>query len=204
MKKTEQTMRNGIDMDLLHGYLGGMTRPGVGVATARLHHRWAGGFAVDGRVEELEERGHVQLRTEHTFSTDWPLPLSANRGVTPGLELLLAAVAGCAATTCIAKAALRGVEIRRLEVTTEGRVDLTGIFEVGEEPGWPGIRDVRVTFHIDSPADDETLEALRGNVQATSPSLNSMMSEVPVELMLERAGAGQDVPADPVATRGAP
>jgi uncharacterized OsmC-like protein len=202
MKTKEQTIRNGIDMDLLHGYLGGMTRPGSGITIARLHHRWAGGFAVDGRVEELEERGHVQLRTEHTFSTDWPEPFSTDRGPTPGLELLLAAVAGCAATTCIAKAALRGVEIRRLEVTTEGRVDQTGIFEVGDEPGWPGLRDLRVTFHIDSPADDTALEALRANVQATSSSLNTMVSAVPVQLTLERAGAGLDVPADPVATRG--
>jgi uncharacterized OsmC-like protein len=186
MKTRERTTRNGIDMHLLHGYLGGMTSPGAAITTARLHHRWLGGFSVDGRVEELEERGHVQLRTEHSFSTDWPRPFSRDRGPTPGLEMLLAAVAACAATTCVAKAALRGVEIRRLEVATEGRVDQTGIFEVGPAPEWPGLRDVRVTLHVESPADDETLQALRANVEATSSSLNTMMSAVPVELVLER------------------
>jgi|GEM_PF-3337214 len=195
MATTEHTTRNGIDMDLLHGYLAGMTRPGAGVATARLHHSWDGGFSVGGRVEELEERGHVQLRTEHTFRTDWPEPFSADRGPTPGLEMLLAAVAGCAATTCAAKAALRGVELRRLEVTTEGRVDLSGVFEVGDEPGWPGLREVRITLYIDSPADDETLEALRSNVERTSPSLNSIVAALPVELSLERAALGTDFSA---------
>jgi len=190
MNTKAQTIRNGIDMDLLDGYLGGMTRPGAGLTTARLHHRWAGGFSVEARVEELEERGHVQLRTKHVLDTDWPRPFSGDRGPTPGLELLLAAVAGCAATTCVAKAAMRGVELRRLEVTTEGRVDQTGIFEVGEEPGWPGLRDVRITLHIDSPADDETLEALRANVLATSSSLNSMINPVGLNLALERAGEG--------------
>lgn len=187
MKPKQHEIRNGIDVDLLRGYLGGMTRPGAEITTARLYHRWAGGFSVEGRGEELEERGHVQLRAEHTFSTDWPKPFSGGRGPTPGLELLLAAVAGCAATTCVAKAALRGVELRRLEVTTEGRVDQTGIFEVGEEPGWPGLRDVRVTLHIDSPADDEALEALRANVQATSSALTTMTTAVPVDLSVERA-----------------
>jgi len=192
MATREHNSRNGIDLDLLHGYLAGMTRPGSGVATARLHHSWNGGFSVVGRVEELEERGHVQLRTEHDFHTDWPEPFSADHGPTPGLELLLAAVAGCAATTCAAKAALRGVELRRLEVTTEGRVDLSGVFEVGDEPGWPGLREVRITLYIDSPADDETLEALRTNVERTSPSLNSIVTALPVELSLERAGRGKE------------
>jgi uncharacterized OsmC-like protein len=196
MATRERTTRNGIDMDLLDGYLAGMSRPGAGVATARLYHHWDGGFAVDGRAEELEERGHVQLRTEHTFSTDWPQPFSADRGPTPGLEMLLAAVAACAATTCAAKAALRGIELRRLEVTTEGRVDQTGIFEVGEEPAWPGLREVRITFHIDSPADRAALEALRANVEETSSALNTMMNAVPVELSLDRAvSPDQPVPA---------
>jgi len=200
MATRERTTRNGIDMDLLNGYLAGMTRPGAGVTTARLYHRWDSGFHVQSRIEELEEQGHVQLRTKHSFRTDWPEPFSGDRGPTPGLEMLLAAVAGCAATTCVAKAALRGVELRGLEVTTEGRIDQTGIFEVGDEPGWPGLRDVRITFHIDSPDDDETLEALRANVEQTSSSLNSMMTAIPVELSLERAdivdggavGAGGD------------
>jgi uncharacterized OsmC-like protein len=192
MATKERTIRNGIDMDLLEGYLAGMERPGAAVTTARLHHRWNDGFSVQGRVEELEEQGHVMLRTKHTFGTDWPRPFSADRGPTPGLELLLAAVAGCAATTCVAKATLRGVEITSLEVTTEGKVDQRGIFEVGEETVWPGLRDVRITFHVESPADDETLEALRANVEATSSSLNSMMTAVPVELSLERT---EDAPA---------
>jgi uncharacterized OsmC-like protein len=196
MATRERTTRNGIDMDLLHGYLAGMSRPGSGVATARLHHRWNGGFSVVGRVEELEERGHVQLRTEHTFHTDWPEPFSADGGPTPGLEMLLAAVAGCAATTCAAKAALRGVALRRLEVTTEGRVDQAGIFEVGDEPVWPGLRELRITLYIDSPADDQTLEALRSNVVRTSPSLNSMTTAIPVELSLERAVGEVDDSAD--------
>ncbi|TVP49332.1 MAG: OsmC family peroxiredoxin, partial [Gemmatimonadales bacterium] len=172
MATRQRTERNGIDLDLLRGYVAGMT-PGAAITTARLYHRWEGGFHVHGRLEELEEQGRVELRTKHTLRTDWPEPISGDRGPTPGLEMLLAAVAGCAATTCIAKAALRGVEIRSLEVTTEGRVDLSGIFEVGVEPAWPGLRDVRVTFHIDSPSDDETLDALRANVERTSPSLNS-------------------------------
>jgi uncharacterized OsmC-like protein len=186
MATQESTTLNGIDLDLLRGYIEGMSRSGSNETTARLRHRWTGAFSVEGSAEELEERGHVELRAKHTFRTDWPEPFSGDTGPTPGLEQVLAAVGACAATTCAAKAALGGIALEALEVTTEGKVDLRGVFEVGDESVHPGLSDIRITLHIRSPADDRTLEELRAIVEATSPSLNTLAPSARPRLSVQR------------------
>jgi len=185
MEATQTRKRNGIDLDLMDYYVSGMRGPEKWLCTARSHHRWIDGFAVEGRIEQVEEGGETQIRTHHRFRTDWPPPFSGDSGMIPGLEMLLGAVANCAATTCIAKATLRGVTIDELEVTAETSVDVRGVFEVAGavRPGWP---DVRLTLHIRSDADDETLRALVQNVRDTSPALDTIANPVPLQLGLQR------------------
>lgn len=185
MEATQAQRRNGIDLDLMDYYVSGMRGPEKWLCTARSHHRWIDAFAVEGHIEQTEEGGETQIRTHHRFRTDWPPPFSGDSGMIPGLEMLLGAVANCAATTCIAKATLRGITIEELEVTAETSVDVRGVFEVdgAERPGW---RDVQITLHIRSEANDETLRSLVQNVRDTSPALDTIENPVPLRVELER------------------
>jgi len=185
MKAVESRTRNGIDLDLMDHYTGGMRGPEKWLCTARSRHRWIDAFGVEGRIEEIEEGGETLIRSHHRFTTDWPPPFSEDRGMIPGLEMLLGAVANCAATTCVAKATLRGITIDALEVTAETAVDVRGVFDVpgAERPGWP---EVRIILHILSEANDQELRDLAQNVQSTSPALDTIANPVPVHLELER------------------
>jgi uncharacterized OsmC-like protein len=188
MKIRQSSAVNGIDVELLNEYIQGMDRPGNNDTIARLHHRWEGAFAVKGRMEELEERGEVLGRSHHELETDWPPPFSGDAGPTPGLELLLAAAGACASTTFVAKAALAGVEIQALEVATEGRLDLRGLFETGDGTIEPGVDRIRITLHVRSAADQATLNALGEKTRATSPVLNTVRAVPELEVSVRRLG----------------
>jgi len=184
MATRESTTVNGIDMEILDGYVDGMRHPGPHLATARLRHRWKNGCAVEGRVEELEEAGETVVRSHHRFRTDWPRPFSGDSGPTPGLEMVLGAVAACAATTCAIKAAMRGIVLEELQVGVEGRVDMKGVFEVDDVR--PGLTDLKVTLYIRSDEDGATIEALGRNVRQTSPMMDTLATPVPLDLSVER------------------
>lgn len=184
--------RNGIPVDHLQGFIDGMrARPEAGMLTVCTSHRWDDGFAVDSRCETLAQAGEVQTRTHHIVRTDWPPPLATDTGMTPGAESILAAVGACVATTCVARAALAGITLDAVEVTTQGRVDLRGLFEVDGVA--PRFSEIEVRLRVSADADDATLEALVEGTGRTSPAVDSLANPVPVRLKLERlAPVGAD------------
>jgi uncharacterized OsmC-like protein len=147
-----------------------------------------GGFAVDGRAEELENAGEVTART-FTFRADWPRAAGGrDSGPTPG-ELVLAALGSCIASTYASRAATTGIDIDELEVTLEVRVDFRGRFELASVR--PGLGGVAVTVSVCSQADDAALEALGDAVRRTSPVFDTLDNPVPVGLSVNRLRNGQ-------------
>jgi uncharacterized OsmC-like protein len=183
---TEKIMqRNGIDIDHLRGFVGTLgTHPEAGTITVRTTHRWDDGFAVDGTCETLAQAGEALTRTHHTFRTDWPEPLAGDTGPTPGAESVLAAVGACVATTYVAKAALAGIALDELEVTTHGRVDLRGLFEVGSAP--PRFSEIEVVVRVAADVPGDVLDALGQTATRTSPAYDSLANPVPMKLSVER------------------
>jgi uncharacterized OsmC-like protein len=178
-------IQNGIPIDHLQGFVDAMRkRPEAGAVTVRTTHRWDDGFAVDGNCETLEQAGEVLTRTHHTFRTDWPAPLAGDTGPTPGAESILAAVGACVATTYVARAALAGIALEELEVTTQGYVDLRGLFEVGSVP--PRFSKIEVVVRVAGDADEDALEALGDAASRSSPAFDSLANPVDVSLRVER------------------
>lgn len=178
--------RNGIDTDLLEGFIGTMREhPDGGVVRVRTRHRWDTGFAIDGASEELAQFGQGQPRAHHTSRTDWPTPLSTDSGPTPGAEGVLATVGACVATTYVAHAARKGITIDGLEVVAEGSVDLHRLFEI--DPDVPGVRGISLTVRVSSDADDAALEELGAQSGRTSPAYGAIATPVPVSITVERA-----------------
>jgi len=176
--------RNGIDIELLHGTIESVREhPEAGAVAVRTRQRWDDGFAVDGRIEEMEQAGEITRRT-HTFRTDWPEPYGGNTGPTPGLESIVAAVGACVATTYVAKAALRGVRIDALEVSVEGRVDLQGHFELDSAPA--RFSDITVTVGVRSERGDAVLADLGKTTALTSPAYDSLAHPVSIGLSVQR------------------
>ncbi len=182
---SEKTTVNGINTEQIQEYIRMMGKESpVGVASTRLKHKWMNGFAVEGRVEMLGEAGEILSRSHHSFKTDWPAPFSGDIGPTPGLELILSSAGACAATTFVLKASLEGIEIEELDVVTEGKVDLKGLFEVDDTPS--RLLDISITMHVRSNADDASIQKIAGKLLNTSPVFGSLLNPVSIELSADK------------------
>ena len=75
-------------------------------------------------------------------------------------DLLLGALAACAQLTCQMVATAMGLEVRSIETTVEGDLDLRGTLGLDREVG-AGFRAIRLRFAVDAPsASDDELDAL--------------------------------------------
>jgi len=185
-KISEKTTVNGINTEQIQEYIRMMGKESpVGISSARLKHKWMNGFAVEGYVEMLGEAGEVFSRSHHSFKTDWPAPFSGDSGPTPGLELFLSCAGACAATTFVLKASLEGIEIEELDVVTEGKVDLKGLFEVDDDTP-SRLLDVSITIHVRSNADAASIQKIAGKLHNISPVLDSLLNPVSIELSADK------------------
>ncbi len=74
-------------------------------------------------------------------------------------DMLLEALVACAGVTLKAVATSLGIEVRRGVVRAEGEIDVRGTLGVAKEAP-VGFRSIRLTFDLDSDADEEQLTTL--------------------------------------------
>lgn len=75
-------------------------------------------------------------------------------------DMLLEALAACAGVTLNAVATAIGIEIRNGAVLAEGDLDFRGTLGMSKEAP-VGFKDIRLSFDLDTDADNEQLETLR-------------------------------------------
>lgn len=99
------------------------------------------------------------------------------------VESVLHALASCLAVGVAYNAAAQGIPVRNLEFDLEGELDLHGFLGLSDDVR-PGYSSIRVTYRIDSDADDDKLDELCAHVQRTSPVLDIVRN--PVEVTVTR------------------
>jgi uncharacterized OsmC-like protein len=95
-------------------------------------------------------------------------------------DLLLGALAACAQLTCQMVADAMGLEVRGIEVTVEGDLDLQGT--LGLDRDMPvGFTDIRTRFAIDAPgASEDELAALRRKTERYCVVMQTLTTPPPV------------------------
>jgi uncharacterized OsmC-like protein len=178
------TTLNGWDVEAMNEAIEGVRQnPEAGRLTWRGHVSWSGGFGLDARpgaIEQLDEEleRHFTLRGDHP-----PELLGSNTGPT-AIEVVLAALGSCLTGTFAAQATARGVVVDSLEVDVEGVIDLNGFF--GLQPVRPGLSDVKVVFHVESDADDDTLREILDAARSLSPIHDTATRPVAVSATMAR------------------
>src|SRR4051794_11620520 len=95
-------------------------------------------------------------------------------------DMLLGALAACAQITCQMVAAAMGLEVRDIQVTVEGDLDLRGTLAVDREAP-VGFTDIRLGFRIDAPgASDEQLAGLRRRTERYCVVMRTLTEPPPV------------------------
>ncbi|MDQ3936703.1 MAG: OsmC family protein [Actinomycetota bacterium] len=100
-------------------------------------------------------------------------------------DMLLEALAACAGVTMRAVATSIGVQVGGA-VRAEGDLDFRGTLAVDREAP-VGFRDIRLTFELDTPADDEQLATLLKLTERYCVVLQTITGGTPVSTRLERA-----------------
>jgi uncharacterized OsmC-like protein len=101
-------------------------------------------------------------------------------------DMLLGALAACAQLTCQMVATSMGLEVRAIETTVEGDLDLRGTLGLDRAVG-AGFQDIRVRFAIDAPAaSEEELDALLRKTERYCTVAQTLMAPPPLTVELAR------------------
>ena len=175
------TVANGVNVEALleaREVLRGA--PEAAQFTWRAQCRWQNGVHSQTRIQNFFGLGAEQShKTETVFDADHPVIFAAeDNGITP-IEYVLVGLASCLTGGVAAVAQNRGIQLRSVEATVEGKHDIRGILGVDSDVR-NGFNDVKVTFTIDADASKQEIEALVAQSQKRSAVFDALTNPTTV------------------------
>jgi uncharacterized OsmC-like protein len=158
--------------------------PAAAEFTWRSNTTWMHGTYSRSTVQGFSGLGQDHLH-ESTFEFDADHPLcfaSEDRGATP-VEIVLSALGSCLTAGVAAVAQNRGIQLRAVTATVEGRMNILGILG-GDPDVRNGFSNVSVRFDIDADADPEDIEALVAQSQKRSAVFDVMTNPTAVTVQI--------------------
>lgn len=165
----DKKVKNGVNVDALLGAREALTKaPEAAQFTWRASCEWVNGTHSRSTVEGFYGLGGEQKhRSKFSFDADHPeIFASEDKGATP-VELVLAGLASCLTAGVAAVAQLREIQLRSVQATLEGGMDIRGI--LGADPDVRnGFNGIKVTYKIDADASPDDIKALVAQSQKRS------------------------------------
>jgi uncharacterized OsmC-like protein len=170
---------NGIDTDAVHTLIENVeANPGQGMTHWQVASTWQGGTHSRARVDSFAIGG-TSVPRRFSIDIDEPLELGGGNAYANPQEYLLAALNACMMVGYTALCALQGITLQKLEITSEGDIDLRGFF--GLDPSvTPGYRELRTRVVIKGDGTEEQLQKIHELVLATSPNFYNITRAVAV------------------------
>ena len=180
--------RNGVDTPALLATINAVgDQPALARFQFRAHNKWQRGTHSRSTINGYYGAGGEHVReAEFTADADHTTVLCGDdKGPTP-IEFLLHGLAGCLTAGLANIAAARGIDLRAVESTVEGDIDLRGILGLSDEVR-NGYEAIRITFRIAGDAPEEKLRELLEQSRARSAVFDVLTNGVPVTV--EMAGS---------------
>jgi uncharacterized OsmC-like protein len=151
----------------------------------RASSTWQNGVHSTATIQDFYGLGEEQShKTKAVFDADHPEVFAAeDNGITP-IEYLLVGLASCLTAGVASVAQNRGIQLRSVESTVEGKHDIRGILGVDSDVR-NGFNDVKVTFTIDADASKQEIEALVAQSQKRSAVFDALTN--PTDVTVEVA-----------------
>ena len=184
MSITAQPSRNGVDTATLFATLDAVKGQNeIAKFQFRAQNNWVSGThsrsTISGFYGATQEMAH---KHETVLDSDHPEVLvGKDNGPTP-VEYVLHALASCLTAGIANIAAARGVTLTKVSSTVEGDIDLLGILGLSDGAVRNGYQGVRVTFHIEGDADDETLRGIVEQSRRRSAVYDVVTNPTPVSV----------------------
>ena len=169
MAQTATPVDNGVNVEALLGAREALTQaPEAAKFKWRASCKWVNGTHSHSSVKSFfglgEEQSH---KTEFTFDADHPeLFASEDNGMTP-VEYVLVGLASCLTAGIAAVAQNREIQLKSVEATLEGDMDVRGILGIDSDVR-NGFSNIKVTYNIDADASPDDIKALVAQSQKRS------------------------------------
>lgn len=187
MATTERTIVNGVDVSALEGAVETMGKDSdVAMFTFRADTEWEDALKCVTTIDEFDQAGETIHTQEFTLEGDEPEQILGERTAPNAVEMLLGALGSCLSVGYAAHAAGMGIDLEDVRFEMEGDVDLRGFLGISEDVR-PGYESISCTVYVDADATEEELMELHETVEATSPLVDVITNEVPMntELVVE-------------------
>jgi uncharacterized OsmC-like protein len=170
---------NGIDTDAVHALIESVdAEPANGMTHWRVASTWQGGTHSRAQVDGFAIGG-ADVPRRFSIDIDEPVELGGTNNFPNPQEHLLAALNACMMVGYTALCALQGIALRKLEITTEGGIDLRGFF--GLDPAVAaGYCELRTQVVIAGDGTAAQFRKIHELVLATSPNFYNVTRPVPV------------------------
>lgn len=169
MSSTATPIDNGVNVEFLQTAKGILAEtPAAGNFEWRVSNTWVKGTHSRSSVKGFFGLGAEQShRRQFEFEGDHPEAFSAeDEGATP-VEVLLVSLASCLTAGVAAVAQNREIQLRSVEATLQGDMDIRGILGVDPDVR-NGFSEIRVTYRIDADATPDEIKALVAQSQKRS------------------------------------
>lgn len=168
---------NAIDTDAVMKLAGDVAaNPAKGMTNWRVSTQWQGQTHSRTTVKAYGLGGE-QISRDFSIDIDEPNELAGSNRFANPQEYLLAALNACMTVGYVAQCALRGIRLDRLEIVTEGDIDLRGFLGLSQDVA-PGYEGLRYTVHIAGDATEEEFNEVHATVMATSPNFHNLSAPV--------------------------
>src|SRR5438067_6737306 len=176
---TSSSIVNGIDSDAVHELIDSVDdNPAKGMTHWRVASAWQGGTHSRAQVDGFAIGG-VGVSRRFAIDIDEPFELGGGNAFANPQEYLLAALNACMIVGYTALCALQGIALEKLEITTEGDIDLRGFF--GLDPTVAaGYRELQSRVVVKGDGTEEQFRKIHEMVLATSPNFYNINRAIPV------------------------
>lgn len=178
------TKVNGIDLTALAGVVEAINAdPRAGIASFEVETTWQGQTRSEAKVTKVTLGGQP-IDRPYTIRADEPLELLGSNVAPNPQELLIAALNACMMVGYVAGAAVHGIELESLSITTSGDLDLRGFLGLDENVS-AGYEQLSYKVKIKGKGTPEQFAAIHENVQKTSPNYFNIARAVALNAELE-------------------
>ena len=180
---TTRNVVNGLDLDALFALIEGVKQdPAAGKTSWRVTTSWMGQTRSRAQVEGFGMGGELVPR-RFAIDIDEPLELLGQNSAPNPQEMLMSALNACIMVGYVAQCAVRGITLERLEIETDGEIDLRGF--LGLDPSVPpGYESLRYTVRIKGNGTREQFAEIHEAVMATSPNFHNVARPVTLNPVL--------------------
>ena len=170
---------NGIDVTALKDTIKAIAEdPSKGMLSFNVVTSWAGQTRSESRATNLTLGGQTYER-DFVIAADEPEELLGKNSAPNPQEVLMSALNACMLVGYVTGAAMAGVKLTKLEIETEGELDLRGFLNIDPRIK-PGYDSLRYTVRIAGDGTPEQFEAIHESVIKLSP--NRFNLAMPIQL----------------------